>query len=403
MSDLHVGAKPRNEKIIYNDIIDAFNESMDLIIREKPNLLIIAGDLFDTPKPDNDSLKIVINRFKEVTNHDIPIILAHGEHDTPGRKESTILQVLSSAISNVYAPLYESKGNEDENTMFLNIVKESKISTKNIDIYVYPYKKINLDMRKNLADKLLKIYDKEIRSNGNKSVFVAHFSIDPYLLFDAVADVQKLPNANYIALGHIHERIINKKDKFFVYPGSLYPLSISEIKHKNRGPILVDLSKDEPDIQELKINLRDNLFARISIEDEKDIINKLRAGIEVKIRETLNKNKQPIVYLDIEKSKDIYARSIIQAITKIENEFNVHIIPEMKNKEKKESSYSVKALSRSGLDPFNILVNELKLGDNTAKLLLDLRDATLEGDESKIVEVLDKLSKESLDELKRLI
>ncbi len=403
MSDLHVGARPHNEKIIYNDIIDAFNESMDLVIREKPDSLIIAGDLFDSPKPDNDSLKIVINRFKEVTNSGIPIILAHGEHDTPGRKESTILQVLSSAIPNVYAPLYESKSNEDENTMFLNVVKESKISLNKLDIYVYPYKKVNLDMRKTLADKLLKIYDKEIKSSNNKTIFVAHFSIDPYLIFDAVADVQKLPNANYIALGHIHERIINKKDKFFVYPGSLYPLSISEMKNKERGPILVDLSGDEPDIQELKINIRDNLFARISIEEEKDILNKLRAGIEVKMKGILNKNKEPIIYLDIEKTKDVYSRSIIQAITKIENEFNVHIIPELRNIEKKESSYNVKALNRGSLDPFNILINELKLSDNTAKLLLDLRDMALEGDESKVIEIFDKLSKESLDELKRLI
>jgi DNA repair exonuclease SbcCD nuclease subunit len=409
MSDLHIGAKPYNENTIYNDIKEAFSESIEIIKRERPDLLVIAGDLFDSPRPDNDSLRLVIQKFREVTGLGIPIVMAHGEHDTPGRRESTILQVISSAVDKVYAPLYElkSEGGLTKEKIYEDIVKETKISINNLNVFVYPFKKINLDSRRELANDLLPYYNKAIKEQEGKSVFVAHFSIDPLFIQDALVSEEKLPEANYIAMGHIHKRYISRGSKYYAYPGSLYPIESNEARSQDkRGPILVDLSSDIPDIQEIcDIQIRKNMVKDLEIMDEKEINKKIKMLIENEKRIIGKTNKDPLIYLRIGISKNVYSRIVLQNIERTENEEKVIIIPilERINKDLEEKSYSVKSINKNYLDPLNIITNEFKINENTAKLLLELRDAALDKNEDRVNELLSKLSEKSIEELKRVI
>jgi hypothetical protein len=95
----------------------------------------------------------------------------------------------------------------------------------------------------------------------------------------------------------------------------------------------------------------------------------------------------------------------LQNVEKVKNEENLVIIPllERINKDLGEGPYSVKSLSKSLLDPVNIMVNEFKIKESTAKLLIELRDAAFEKNEERINELLTKLSESSIEELKKVL
>ena len=61
-----------------------------LIVEEKTDLLLIAGDLFDSPNPSAESQKIYYRFLKEVTaaNKQLQIIIIAGNHDSAARLEA---------------------------------------------------------------------------------------------------------------------------------------------------------------------------------------------------------------------------------------------------------------------------------------------------------------------------
>ncbi len=94
LADLHLDAKPsylgrlarqRNE-----DFLNAFKRAIDFAIDSKTQVhaIIIAGDLFDSPNPDIDTLMFTIAQFKRLQNEFIPVVLVPGNHDALGAPKS---------------------------------------------------------------------------------------------------------------------------------------------------------------------------------------------------------------------------------------------------------------------------------------------------------------------------
>lgn len=63
--------------------LDHLSVLIDKCIEQKVDALIIAGNLFGTPKPKNNTLKKVIELFNTLTNNGIYIFILPGVHDTP--------------------------------------------------------------------------------------------------------------------------------------------------------------------------------------------------------------------------------------------------------------------------------------------------------------------------------
>ncbi|MEB3773495.1 MAG: DNA repair exonuclease, partial [Desulfurococcales archaeon] len=85
LADLHLGARPYGFREREEDILESFDNVVDMILEERPDIVVIAGDLFDKPRPDNQVLRRAIRGLRRVTSQGIPVVAAHGEHDTPGR------------------------------------------------------------------------------------------------------------------------------------------------------------------------------------------------------------------------------------------------------------------------------------------------------------------------------
>ncbi len=70
---------------------ETFARAIDLAIQERVHLVLIAGDLFDTPKPGNATVEVAANQLRRLAEAGIRVALVAGNHD--GTADGQIAQV----------------------------------------------------------------------------------------------------------------------------------------------------------------------------------------------------------------------------------------------------------------------------------------------------------------------
>jgi DNA repair exonuclease SbcCD nuclease subunit len=65
------------------DHLRCFMEVAEYALRERPDLLLIGGDLFDSVKPSNATRAAVMEAFKSLNEAGIRVLAVGGHHDTP--------------------------------------------------------------------------------------------------------------------------------------------------------------------------------------------------------------------------------------------------------------------------------------------------------------------------------
>ena len=87
-ADWHLG-KRLNTYSRHDEQIIVLNEICEITEREKVDAVIIAGDLFDTFNPPNESTSLFYKTCKRLSNNGLrPIIAIAGNHDSPERIEA---------------------------------------------------------------------------------------------------------------------------------------------------------------------------------------------------------------------------------------------------------------------------------------------------------------------------
>ena len=80
ISDTHLGfsayrkATPDGINQREMDVYKAFEEFIDYAVKSKPDLIIHAGDLFDSVRPNNRAITFAINQIFRLTKEKIPIV-----------------------------------------------------------------------------------------------------------------------------------------------------------------------------------------------------------------------------------------------------------------------------------------------------------------------------------------
>ncbi len=87
-ADVHLGAKflglGRKGQVLRSRLLQAFDDTVNLAIREKVDLLLIAGDLFDSPDVSKTLLAQVAYRLQDLSATGIPVCITPGTHDPYG-------------------------------------------------------------------------------------------------------------------------------------------------------------------------------------------------------------------------------------------------------------------------------------------------------------------------------
>lgn len=232
IADVHLGGwrDPRLREANTQSFIKVVNTCL----QEKVDFVIIAGDLFNTALPAMDSLKVCVQKLKELKNANIPVYFVAGSHDfSPSGK--TMLDILEEAGLAVNVARGEITNN---GKLKLKFVVDEKTRVKLTGL---PGKKGQLEQHY-YEDLLLEHLEKE---SGPK-IFVFHTSItelkpQELALMESMS-VSSLPKGfDYYAGGHVHvvkhERLKNHAN--IVYPGPVFPNNFSELEKLECGSMVL--------------------------------------------------------------------------------------------------------------------------------------------------------------------
>lgn len=106
LADTHLGfrrytrttARGRNQREV--DVAQAFTRAIDGVIEAAPDLVIVAGDLFEQVRPSNSAILAAYTEFLRLRQAlpAAPVVLIAGNHDTPRSSESSSILGLFHAL-----------------------------------------------------------------------------------------------------------------------------------------------------------------------------------------------------------------------------------------------------------------------------------------------------------------
>ena len=230
-SDLHLGKRFSGNKDYvkkrYMDFFNAFATFVDKVEEIKPDVCLIAGDIFDKKEINPDILSKTEYLFKRLRdNVKKNIIAIEGNHDNSRILEESWLEYLQE--QNILKVFYYNKDFEEKNYL--------KIDDINFYPVGYPGFMIDEALTK-LSEKL---------NPQEKNIVIVHTGISggtntlPGLVSTSILDLFK-GKTIYIAGGHIHSFTTYPKEKpYFFVSGSLEFSNVQNEKSDKKGFILFD-------------------------------------------------------------------------------------------------------------------------------------------------------------------
>ena len=230
-SDLHLGKRFSGNKDYvkkrYMDFFNAFAVFVDKVEEIKPDVCLIAGDIFDKREINPDILSKTEYLFKRLKNNvKKEIIAIEGNHDNSRILEESWLEYLQE--QNILKVFYYNRDFDEKNYL--------KIDDINFYPVGYPGFMIDEALTK-LSEKL---------NPQEKNIVIVHTGISgsintlPGLVSTSILDLFK-DKAIYIAGGHIHSFTTYPKEKpYFFVSGSLEFSNVQNEKSDKKGFILFD-------------------------------------------------------------------------------------------------------------------------------------------------------------------
>lgn len=111
LSDLHLGYSSGKKNIDENgynvrenDGYIAYNQAVDQIIKEKVDAVLVAGDMFHSPRPKNHTMLIAQEGLRRIAKEGIPVYIIAGNHDaTDVRAEIPSSRLLHEPANNIFS------------------------------------------------------------------------------------------------------------------------------------------------------------------------------------------------------------------------------------------------------------------------------------------------------------
>lgn len=251
VADLHIG-RYFNGVSLLADQKEMLDQIINVIKEEDPQVVIIAGDIYDRSIPREDAVKVNDGFLTELVKLGKKNILITGNHDSHER-----VGFLNSLL-------------EDKGLMVENNVKRPLrcITLKDeygpVEIYLFPYRdtanlKTIYELETFRDDTLVyeRIFKESVKKNSNRKVLVYHGFVAGSSKEEVVeSESERILSVgghdyirtnvfepfNYVALGHLHnpQWVVEGKIR---YSGSPMKYSFSEEKHK-KSISIIELSEE---------------------------------------------------------------------------------------------------------------------------------------------------------------
>lgn len=273
LSDLHIGLKLINRDL-REDQEYIFDQIVDYIKREKPQALVIAGDIYDKAVPSAEAVEVFDHLIGNLmtAEPDLTVMIISGNHDS-GPRVNCFRSVLSrQRLHMVGVPPRKETEKIEKVTL--------KDSYGNVNFYLLPFVKPSMvkeitgtdENGNNLSynDTIHRLIEREEIDQNERNILVSHQfylpagkSADDVERMDSeirtVGNIDEisadiLERFDYAALGHIHKPMKVGRD-IFRYCGTPLACSVSEAGQQ-KGILMVDIfeKEKEPEITVLPLN-----------------------------------------------------------------------------------------------------------------------------------------------------
>ncbi|MBQ7770819.1 MAG: exonuclease subunit SbcD [Clostridia bacterium] len=260
-SDWHIGKRLINRERL-DEQTEVLDEIVEICDREGVELVIIAGDVFDTYTPSAEAERLFYSKIKLVAGENRAVVIVSGNHDDGVRLSAaaplsqeqgiyiignerrmfafgdTVRPVRPIASGKGYATFVNEKG-EKVFLSFLPYPNEARFKEEKSEL---PY-----------VEQMQKWIEEGESGNVDKlpSVFVGHLFVAGGAVSDSEREidlggaraipVESLPKSDYIALGHLHKKQHMGKGHCY-YSGS--PLQYAFDERADKGVKVFDLTAD---------------------------------------------------------------------------------------------------------------------------------------------------------------
>ena len=381
-SDLHLGKRLSGTKDYvkkrYMDFFNAFATFVDKVEEIKPDVCLIAGDIFDKKEINPDILSKTEYLFKRLRdNIKKDIIAIEGNHDNSRILEESWLEYLQE--QNILKVFYYNKDFEEKNYL--------KIDDINFYPVGYPGFMIDEALTK-LSEKL---------NPQEKNIVVVHTGISgstntlPGLVSTSILDLFK-DKAIYIAGGHIHSFTTYPKEKpYFFVSGSLEFSNVQNEKSDKKGFVLFDT--DTLNYEFIELEHRKRIKKDFSYTN----FSNLEIEFENFVKE-LNLTGEEILVISVSLSNNDYINTeSLENIAEKNGALKTHIL--IKNilnigaSEENNSDLSIDELEKNLINTWNISEIE-KFSKNFSKL----KELFSNDDRDSFLELFDKTLEVSEDD-----
>lgn len=234
LSDLHIG-KRVNEFSMYEDQEYILAEIIKIIDSEKPDAVLIAGDVYDKSIPPSDAVKMFDSFLYMLSKRNLQVFVISGNHDSPERLSfgSRLIEKSGVHLSPVYNGHIEPIKMEDE--------------YGEVNIYMLPFVK-PANVRRFFDDREIVSYTDAVNAaisemsvnSDSRNVLITHQFVTGANRTESEeisvggtdnVDVSVFDDFDYVALGHIH-RPQNCLSERVRYCGTPLKYSFSEANDK---------------------------------------------------------------------------------------------------------------------------------------------------------------------------
>lgn len=290
LSDLHIG-KRVNEYSMLEDQRHILGQILKIAEEEKPDAVLIAGDIYDKSIPGGDAVMLFDWFLTVLSGKKIPVLLISGNHDSPerlafGRKLLSGSDVYVSEVFNGKVTRVTQKDDYGQ-----------------VHFYLIPYLKPAV-VRHYMPEKEITDYQSAMEAVieslkpdfGERNVFLVHQFLTGAVrseseeisvggLDDISAEI--FEGVDYVALGHIHkpQSVLRETVR---YCGTPLKYSFSEVSHTKSVTVVTMKEKGNIEIKERElVPLRDMRKIRGSYDELTDRENYAGTAVEDYLAVTL--------------------------------------------------------------------------------------------------------------------
>ncbi|MEM2882669.1 MAG: DNA repair exonuclease [Candidatus Bathyarchaeia archaeon] len=250
------------------DHLRCFEEVAEFALMERPDLLLIGGDLFDSVKPSNATRAAVMRIIKSLHEAGIRVLAVGGHHDTP------------KSVEEGASPLavYGDSGH-------MRFFKDPMPEAESLDIDGLAVSVIGLGHNPLLGPGQDPLSGLDLRPGGQVNILLMHYPIQGFggwVGEEPIVSPSSIPRAfQLVASGHFH----NHQSKRIggveaIYPGSTERVSFAE-EAEEKGFVWLELGRDGVASKEfLRTSARPYRTVEVDFPSSGDPMERIKGEIE---------------------------------------------------------------------------------------------------------------------------